>query len=84
MMIVVMLRLTKKAFHLNTYHIVCCFPDDNPLLGQDVGPIVGMLFQKHWAFEVAQVVSELFQNLLGCWSVVEKKLPKHGSWNDVD
>ena len=47
MMIVVSSRVTKKAFHPKTYHVVCCFPDDNPLLGQDVGPIVGMLFQKH-------------------------------------
>ena len=47
MMNVVSSRVTKKAFHPKTYHVVCCFPDDNPLLGQDVGPIVGMLFQKH-------------------------------------
>ena len=62
MMIVVMLRLTKKAFHLNTYHIVCCFPDDNPFLGQDIGPIVGKWFEAHWDCHAAgaQVISELF------------------------
>ena len=80
-----MLRLSKKAFHLNTYHIVCCFPDDNPFLGQDIGPIVGKWFQVHWDFKVAILLvlksfRNFFQNLLGCWSVVEKKLPKHGSW----
>ena len=95
-MIVVSSRVTKKAFHPKTYHVVCCFPDDNPLLGQDVGPFSGDVVSKALSFRGfhaagAQVISELFSKparlLVGrgeevaeTWLLEDTKMRKTVNW----